>query len=458
MRRALVLAKEELKTLLAGDSQFKKKIVQDKKTEDLSQRLAVAEAAARTIGDGSRPCVRSVEAVKKGDASYELLTAHPSFDVWSLGCILYQMCNEDVKPLFQGGREDNLVDDLKDDDNLFALAEWSPELKDKKLARVTDKIARNLLSQMLHKDPLQRPSLARVLAHPFLSEKQVTRLRGEKPKYDVFLSYRVATDAHHVESLYNLLVAKGLNVYLDKMCLLPGVDWEQGFIQGVVSSRAFVPLLSRDAINNPIEGKPNFSKLTLESPVDNVLLEYRMAVELQGLGLIEYLFPVFIGDIDMETKKYGHYYGSKCHPELPDVSIKSVEKKLCHHMESQAMGTPLVPDRTVKSIVDAITTCQGAFVVGALDQSFESIAATIDKMLKDTPGKDVSSAMRKSSTSSMMVKSPRGGMYFQKALYDSLQGKLQEALNSVNEKEFSSMEDMRTSLQALLQGNATTEL
>ena len=199
-------------------------------------------------------CVRSVVTLTKGEANYDLLTAHPSFDVWSLGCILYQMCTPDVKPLFQGGQDDNLVGVRKGVDNLFALAEWSNELKADKLADVPDKLARNLLSQMLHKDPLQRPSLSRVLAHSFLSGKKVARLIGEKPKYDVFLSYRVASDSHHVEKLYNLLIAQGFKVYWDKFCLEPGVDWEQGFCEGLVSSRAFVPLLSRDAINHPDKG------------------------------------------------------------------------------------------------------------------------------------------------------------------------------------------------------------
>ena len=186
-------------------------------------------------------CVRSAVAVTKGEANYELLIAHPSFDVWSLGCILYQMVTLDVRPLFQGGQDDNLTADKGEEDNLFALATWSTELKQKKLARVMDTSARNLLSQMLHKNPLQRPSIARVLEHPFLSGKKVARLVGDKPKYDVFLSYRVAADAHHVEKLYNLLTAQGFKVYWDKLCLLPGVNWEQGFCEGLVSSRAFVP-------------------------------------------------------------------------------------------------------------------------------------------------------------------------------------------------------------------------
>ncbi len=152
---------------------------------------------------------------------YELLMADPSFDVWSLGCILYQMCNADVRPLFQGGQDDNLSLDPSEDDNLFLLAEWSTALKARKLQRVVDPLARNLLSQMLQKDPRRRPTIMRILAHPFISNKHVARMFGEKPDFDVFISYRVASDADHAELMYNLLTAKGLKVWWDKKCLKP---------------------------------------------------------------------------------------------------------------------------------------------------------------------------------------------------------------------------------------------
>ena len=248
---------------------------------------------------------------------------------------------------------------------------------------------------------LQRPSLARVLAHSFLSGKKVARLVGEKPKYDVFLSYRVASDAHHVEKLYQLLRTQGFKVYWDKLCLEPGVDWEQGFCEGLVSSRAFVSLLSRDAINHPDIAWQNFSKLTADQPnCDNVFLEHRLAVELQGLGLIEKMFPIFIGNLNAATSEYSHYFGSGCHPNLPEVTVTSVEEKLRHHMESQALGTPVVPDRTVKSVVDAITSCQGVFIVGPADATFAAAAASIAKMLTDAP----------------VTQSPRGGTHVHQAL------------------------------------------
>ena len=421
-------------------------------------------------------CVRSVVAVTKGEANYELLTAHPSFDVWSLGCILYQMCTADVKPVLQGGQDDNLVGVRKGVDNLFALAEWSPELKADKLADVPDKLARNLLSQMLHKDPLQRPTLARVLAHSFLSGKKVARLVGEKPKYDVFLSYRVASDSQHVEKLYNLLTAQGFKVYWDKFCLEPGVDWEQGFCEGLVSSRAFVPLLSRDAINHPDKAWQNFSKLTVDSKCDNVFLEHRLAVELQGLGLIEKMFPVFIGNLDTMTSEYSHYFGSGCHPSLSEITVKSVEEKLRHHMESQALGTPIVPDRTVKSVVDAITACQGAFIVGPADATFAAAAASIAKMLTDvsvTPTPQGDAPVLQALVGTMDIntlvgansalQSENGTLKGEvgtlkcevSALIgkvDSLERKRETALASLRSGEFTSVEALAAHIEAMLKG------
>jgi len=295
-----------------------------------------------------------------------------------------------------------------------------------------DRSARNLLAQMLHKDPHQRPSLARVLAHPFLSGKKVTRLVGEQPKYDVFLSYRVAADGKdtankHVEKLYTLLTEKGLKVYWDVKCLAPGVDWEQGFCEGLVSSRAFVPLLSRDAINHPTVDWQNFSKLTAGARQDNVFLEHRLAIELQELGLIEKVFPVFIGDCDAASRRYSHYFRSGCHPAaLPDVAVAAVEEKLVHHLEAQALGTPLRADRTVSSVVAAVTTCQGAFIEGDGDEAFRAAADVIVAMVADTATAMPPLSHRPSATA-QHLSSPRGsgggggggGTHALKALLDA---------------------------------------
>jgi len=121
---------------------------------------------------------------------FELLLAHPSFDVWGLGCILFQILSEDAAPLWQCGQDDNLTADPDRQDSLFALAEWSDSLKAQRLQSIKDPLARNLVSLMLVRDAAKRAPLSRVAAHPYLSGKHVARLPGTEARFDVFLSYR----------------------------------------------------------------------------------------------------------------------------------------------------------------------------------------------------------------------------------------------------------------------------
>jgi serine/threonine protein kinase len=93
--------------------------------------------------------------------------------------ILYQLLHPEVRPLLQGGQDDNLSLSPTDDDNLTSLYEWSAATKKRKLDKVKDPLAQNLLWQLLSKDASQRPSLERVLAHPFMSNKHVVRMAGQ---------------------------------------------------------------------------------------------------------------------------------------------------------------------------------------------------------------------------------------------------------------------------------------
>ena len=68
---------------------------------------------------------------------------------------------------------------------------------------------------------------------------------GDAPKYDVFLSYRVASDSDHVRILYEKLTAEGLTVVWDKLCLPDGVPWEGGFCDGLVQTRCIRACLCR---------------------------------------------------------------------------------------------------------------------------------------------------------------------------------------------------------------------
>ena len=88
-------------------------------------------------------------------------------------------------------------------------------MKTQQLLRVKNAYARNLISLMLVKDPKKRLSIAQVLSHSFLTGKKAARLAGDTARYDVFLSYRVASDLPHARMLYRWLTARGVKVWWD---------------------------------------------------------------------------------------------------------------------------------------------------------------------------------------------------------------------------------------------------
>jgi serine/threonine protein kinase len=316
----------------------------------------------------------------------ELLLAHPSFDIWSLGCILYQLCHPDRQTLFFANRDDNLrLDDDEAQDSIWMLSGWGRDIMRRKLKDIKDDNARNLISQILSPDPKDRPSLSRILAHPYVSGKSAVRMVGQEPHYDVFLSYRVASDFRHAEYLFKLLEAKGLQVWWDKKCLEPGMPWEQGFCAGLVHSKTFVCLLSRHAINHPQKSSQNFSQLTKDSPCDNVLLEHRLALQFRALGLIEKIFPVMIGDADdgmiTPSPSYTNYFESQCNPIATDVSVDSIEVKLAEHMHYMALGEPLEKNKTVRETLVEILANQGGFIAGDGKDAFHTVVNHIVSMV-----------------------------------------------------------------------------
>ena len=166
-------------------------------------------------GGGRRAVLRSADRAHP-------LAAHPSFDIWSLGCVLYQLCHADVLPLFpEADQDDNIVADQDAGEALLRLATWDDDVKVSKLLHIKDRLARNLVAQMLTANPLKRPTMDRVLNHPFITGRSSVRMLGEAAKYDVFLSYRVQSDSHHATALYRLLTEEhGLSVFLDKVTFL----------------------------------------------------------------------------------------------------------------------------------------------------------------------------------------------------------------------------------------------
>jgi serine/threonine protein kinase len=144
---------------------------------------------------------------------YDLVSAHPAHDAFSLGVVLFQLCSDE--PLFISNKFDNI-----DQEELNNLYDCSDAWKEKKLMKVGDILARNMIAQLLAKNPSKRPSMSHIMVHPFITGKVAVRMIGEEPEFDVFISYRVASDAHHAALLYERLTAVGLKVWWGKSVFL----------------------------------------------------------------------------------------------------------------------------------------------------------------------------------------------------------------------------------------------
>ncbi|EKX32373.1 hypothetical protein GUITHDRAFT_121453 [Guillardia theta CCMP2712] len=98
-------------------------------------------------------------------------------------------------------------------------------------------------------------------------------------------------------------VQNGVKGFLDKFCLVDGKDWEAGFVLGLVHSLLFVPMLSfYEELDETTQVKRftgslgGLVELGHSDRVDNVLLEYIIAIELcrkEGTH-VQSIFPILL--------------------------------------------------------------------------------------------------------------------------------------------------------------------
>ena len=137
---------------------------------------------------------------------YDLILAAAAHDSWAFGVVLFQLCS--AEPFLLANTDDNT-----DPIQLQWIYHFTNSFKRQKLARIPDKLARNLIAQLLSKDPTRRLTMERALVHPFISGKIVTRMPGESANFDIFLSYRVDSDSVHVEYFFDRFVSQGYRVW-----------------------------------------------------------------------------------------------------------------------------------------------------------------------------------------------------------------------------------------------------
>lgn len=218
-----------------------------------------------------------------------------------------------------------------------------------------------------------------------LSLAAMRALRSRWTRVPIFLSYRVDSDQELARALHKQLTAVGLRVWFDEKCLAPGESWEDGFARGLLGSKVFVPVLSRD-------GLARFARLREDSDVDNVLLEHLLALEQHQRQRLHAIFPIFVGSLNAQGM-HGHLLKEGGMPTCADadVPVRAVEARARDHLARQhgaSDGGLLVGDRSPRGVLTQLKKYQGEFIVGERDVALERIGRKVCAMAKEVANRD----------------------------------------------------------------------
>ena len=202
---------------------------------------------------------------------------------------------------------------------------------------------------------------------------------GLRDCYDVFLSYRWtgSFDEDLTLGLFNNLSedvfgssGREINVFLDKRRLQDGRNFQDDFADALLKTAVPVVILSTAALQRMV-------KLTADSAIDNLLLEWTLIVELLDSNTIAHCLPIFIGTYDPSAPTCSSFIsdffkdvvkaadGSVLYSgidSLPDVSIQSIIRKvrslLQQHHLPESCG---LSSHTVRSVVRHLSLHQAVF-------------------------------------------------------------------------------------------------
>ncbi len=254
---------------------------------------------------------------------------------------------------------------------------------------------------------LTTPSDMKVLSEYFAKlEDKVTMSN------DVFISYRVASDAALARAVHDALSEvvlpdsnKNIRCYLDQTKLVDGERWDVGFMDGLVNSTVVVPIISAECL-------APMMKLDCDSAdeaVDNVLLEWSAALELHERDdtSVVSVLPLLVGkdgrDLFVDAAKQ---FGGV--DALPSVTSAATMTKLEKHLASttdtgsienlkmlvnngsEDEGTEI----TVVSVVKSLLLFQGAKLTSSTKEGVAEVVERITEAVNNARWKKQANALR----------------------------------------------------------------
>eukprot|EP00300_Choanocystis_sp_HF-7_P021591 c20801_g1_i1.p1 GENE.c20801_g1_i1~~c20801_g1_i1.p1 ORF type:complete len:395 (-),score=124.27 c20801_g1_i1:39-1223(-) len=218
---------------------------------------------------------------------------------------------------------------------------------------------------------------------------------GLRDWYDVFLSYRWpdknASDTMIDDDLAVKLFecfqnhsigrdGRRVEVFLDRQRLEAGRPFDRDFVQALIKSRVAVPIVSWGAL-------VRMATLTNDSPVDNLLLEWTVMVELQewsraqldadGNGRVFLVQPIFVGRLKHPSTAVMTRPNTNTTPTTPtttttgDVQLtdffqdKVKHPADTHHSQQQQQETKVAVDWLPEDVVvDSVVERAGELLSG----------------------------------------------------------------------------------------------
>ena len=218
---------------------------------------------------------------------------------------------------------------------------------------------------------------------------------GLRDCYDVFLSYRWtgSFDEDLTLGLFNNLSedvfgssGREINVFLDKRRLQDGRNFQDDFADALLKTSMPVVILSTAALQRMV-------KLTADSAIDNLLLEWTLIVELLDSKTIEHCLPIIIGTYNPSAPSCAAVIADFFKDEvkaadgsvfysgidsLPNVSVTSIVSKVRLMLQQhQLPESPGLSSHTVRSVVKHLSLHQAVFASKLFqDAKFQDVPAS----------------------------------------------------------------------------------